>query len=209
VQLYAERGPLRPWQIAGDLVVVGILYVGTAAALALRDALAALGDVGVQLDRSGRTVTQGADRAGEAIGGIPAIGGALAAPFGTIAGAGTQLSAAGDQVADSVGTLGLLLPALLLGLAFGYVLFGYLPRRIRWIREAAEVRSLLREPHAARLLAHRAVTTRPLRTLRRTGGNDVAEAFSAGRWEHLAAIELTALGLDERRVPPAPASDPG
>jgi hypothetical protein len=201
MQLYAEQGPLRLRQIAGDLLVVGILYLAIATALRLRDALVSLGDVGVQLDRSGRTVTQGADRAGEAIGGIPAIGGALAAPFGTISGAGAQLAAAGDQVADSAATLGLLLPVLLLGLALGAVLFGYLPRRYRWMQETAEVRSLLQEPNAAQLLAYRAVTTRPLRTLRRRGGSDVADAFSVGDWERLAVIELGELGLDDRRLP--------
>jgi hypothetical protein len=201
MQLYAEQGPLRLRQIAGDLLVVGIVYLAFATALRLRDALVSLGEVGVQLDRSGRTVTQGADRAGEAIGGIPAIGGALAAPFGTISGAGAQLSAAGDQVADSAATLGLLLPVLLLGLALGYVVFGYLPRRYRWMQETAEVRSLLQEPNAAQLLAYRAVTTRPLRALRRRGGSDVGDAFSAGDWERLAVIELGELGLDDRRLP--------
>jgi hypothetical protein len=205
VQLYADRGPRRLRQITGDLLVVGVAYVVIAVAIELRDAIASFGEVGLQLDRSGRAVSQGADRAADAVGDVPAVGGALAAPFGTLAGAGRQLSAAGGQVTESANTVAFLVAALLIGMVVGYVAFRYVPGRIRWIQEVAEVGRLLREPDAAQLLAHRAAATRPLRTLRRTdiggvAGRSVAGDLAARRWAPLAAIELDALGLDPRRL---------
>jgi hypothetical protein len=226
VQVYADRGPRRLRQITGDLLVVGIAYVVIAVAIELRDAISSLGEVGLQLDRSGRAVSQGADRAADAVGAVPAVGGALAAPFGTLSGAGRQLSAAGGQVTESANTVAFLVAALLIGMTIGYVAFRYLPGRIRWIREVAEVRRLLHEPDAAQLLAHRAVATRPLRTLRRSSrhraltstrdedpaedlgagervGRSVAADLAARRWAPLAALELDALGLDPRRLGPS------
>jgi hypothetical protein len=225
VQVYADRGPRRLRQITGDLLVVGVAYVVIAVAIELRDAISSLGEVGLQLDRSGRAVSQGADRAADAVGAVPAVGGALAAPFGTLSGAGRQLSAAGGQVTDAATTVAFLVAALLIGVTVGYVAFRYLPGRIRWIREVAEVRRLLHEPDAAQLLAHRAVATRPLRTLRSSShraltstrdgdavadrgageraGRSVAEDLAARRWAPLAALELDALGLDPRRLGPS------
>jgi hypothetical protein len=196
VRLYADRGPRRVRQIVGDLLVVGFGYVVIAMALRLRDAISSLGEVGLQLDRSGRTVTQGADRAAETVEGVPGIGGALAAPFGTISGAGRQLSAAGEQVGDSVAAVAWLAPALLTGLVLGFVVFRYLPGRVRWMLEATEARRLLQEPDGAGLLAHRAVANRSLRTLRTRAGPHAARDLAEGRWATLAAIELDALGLD-------------
>jgi hypothetical protein len=233
MQVYADRGPRRLRQITGDLLVVGIAYVVTAVAIELRDAIASLGEVGLQLDRSGRTVSQGADRAAEAVAAVPAVGGALAAPFGTLSGAGRQLSAAGGQVTESANTVAFLVAAVLIGVTVGYVAFRYLPQRILWIREVAEVRRLLHEPDAAQLLAHRAVATRPLRTLRHSSrhrglasasdgdapadrvpgservGRSVAEDLAARRWAPLAALELDALGLDPRRLGPSPPVEAG
>jgi hypothetical protein len=203
LRLYADRGPRRVRQVLGDLLVLGVGYLMVTVALQVRDAIASLGTVGVQLHRSGRTVSQGADRAVEAVDGVPGLGGALAAPFGTISGAGRQLTAAGAQVEGATATLAFLVSALLIGLTLGYVLFRYLPGRIRWVHEAAEVERLLQGPDAARLLAHRAVANRPLRMLRRRGGEDVAADLADGRWERLAAIELDVLGLDAQRLRPA------
>jgi hypothetical protein len=199
VRLYADRGPRRVRQIVGDLLVVGFGYVVIAVALRLRDAISSFGEVGVQLDRSGRTVTQGAERAVETVEGVPGVGAALAAPFGTISGAGRQLSAAGGQVGDSVAAVAWLVPALLIGLVLGYVLFRYLPGRVRWVVEASEAQRLLDGPDGARLLAHRAVANRSLRSLRTRAGEDVASDLAEGRWTRLAAVELDALGL-EREV---------
>jgi hypothetical protein len=200
MQLYADRATVRVRQVLADLLTVGGVWVGVAVALELRRSIAGLDGVGRQLERSGRTVTQGADRAVETVGGIPTVGDALAAPFGTIGGAGRQLSAAGLQVTETVATLAVLVPAVLLGLVLGALLFRVLPRRVAWVREVAEVRRLLTLPDAERLLAHRAVATRPLRELRRLAGDEAAAWFAEERFRPLAAIELRALGLDPGRL---------
>jgi hypothetical protein len=199
VLLYADRPGVRLRQVLGDLTMVAVTLAALWLARELRRAVLALDGAAVRLRDSGETVTSGARSAAGAVEGIPGVGSALASPFETIAGAGGELTAAGQQTSEAVHTLALLLPAVLAGLIAGYVLFRLLPARVRWVREAAEVRRLLASAGAARLLAHRAVATRPLRDLRREVG-DPAAALAAGRWAELAGVELHALGLRRSRL---------
>lgn len=197
--LYADRPAVRARQVIGDVTMIAVTVLAVWLARALRGSILELDGAARALIDSGETVSSGATSAAEAVDGIPAVGGALASPFTTIAGAGTQITSAGTQTSDAVHTLALLLPGLLVGLLVGYVLFRLLPARIRWVREAAEVRRLLASANAARLLAHRAVATRSLRELRR-GLGDPAAALAAQRWNELAGVELHALGLRARRL---------
>jgi hypothetical protein len=199
VLLYADRGAVRARQLTGDLTMVAVTVLAVWLARELRGTILALDGAAQGLMDSGETVSSGARSAAEAVEGIPAVGGALASPFTTIAGAGTQITSAGAQTSDAVHTLALLLPGLLAGILVGYVLFRLLPARIRWVQEAAEVRRLLASSDAARLLAHRAVATRPLRELRRRL-DDPAAALAEERWDELAGVELHALGLRPRRL---------
>lgn len=197
--LYADRPAVRLRQAAGDLTMVAVTVAALWLARELRGTILALDGAALRLRESGETVSSGARGAARAVDGIPAVGGGLASPFRTIAGAGGEIVAAGQQSSDAVHTLALLLPGIVFGLLTGYVLFRLLPARIRWIREAAEVRRLLASNDAARLLAHRAIATRALRELRR-GTSDPAAALAQARWHELAGVELHVLGLRPRRL---------
>ncbi|MEX0835120.1 MAG: hypothetical protein WD010_03445, partial [Nitriliruptor sp.] len=140
-----------------------------------------------------------AGRASDAVDGIPAVGGALSAPLRTLGGAGDGLIGAGQQVADGVAAVAFWVPVVLAGLVLSWVVSSYLPRRIRWIREARDVEHLLGSADAVQLLGVRAAATRPLRMLRREVA-DPAAALAAGRYAELAAVELRAVGLSPARL---------
>lgn len=199
VRLYADDGLLRLRQAVGDALVVAAVWWVVRLARRVARAIGELGIVADGLDRSGRGVSRGASNAVDAVDDVPAIGGALAAPFRTLGDAGQGLTLAGDQVQRTVDAVAFWVPAVLVLLVVGWIALRYLPDRLRWVREATEVGHVLASPDAARLLGLRAAAGRPLRTLRRAIG-DPAAALAEERYEELAAIELRALGLSPSRL---------
>jgi hypothetical protein len=213
LRLYADDPWLRTRQVVGDALVLVVGYWVVRIALRLREGVGELRVVATGLERSGRNVSQGADGAGDALQGVPGVGGALAAPFRTIEGAGRDLVASGEQIGRTVDAVALWLPLTLALLVLGWIGLRYLPARVTWVREATEVGLVLRSPDAARLLGMRAAATRPLRQLRRTVG-DPATALAEERFAELAAVELRALGLSTavlsaEGVPAGDAAPPG
>jgi hypothetical protein len=196
-RLYADEPRRRTRQVVGDAFVLAVAWWIVRLAVRLRDGIGELSTVASGLERSGRSVSEGAGSAESAVQGVPAVGGALAAPFRRLGSAGRELTTAGDQVGRSVETVAFWVPVVLVGLVLGWILLRYLPARVRWIREATEATELLGSPDAARLLGLRAAATRPLRTLRREVG-DPATALAEGRDAELARVELRALGLSTR-----------
>lgn len=194
MKLYADTTAKRVAQVLGDVAVLVLAWLLIRQALRLREQILGFRAAAAHVESSGQSVSRGAEAAGSALTEVPVVGGALGAPFAAVADAGRELSAAGAEAGASIDSLGLFLPLLLIGLLLGYVLFLYLPRRIAWVREVAEVRRLQGSEHAERLLAHRALATRPFRELRETVANP-ADALAARDWGPLARAELHALGL--------------
>jgi hypothetical protein len=200
MKLYAEQGPLRWRQLAGDLLVaawiVGWVFLGVA-----------VGRLVGKLAGPGRTVEQaGAEFAGnmgtvrDKVGGVPLVGEELRAPFGRLGGVGETLADAARTQQEVVHQLAWWLGVLLAAVPIVVILLLWLPPRLRWGREAA-VAARLRDDRAdLHLFALRAVANRPLRQLHRVTP-DPAGALAAGDYEGLAALELGALGL---RVAPRP-----
>lgn len=204
VRLYADDAFIRLRQAVGDALVIAAVWWVVRLARRLAAAIGEFGIVADGLDRSGRGVSQGADNAVDAVDDVPAIGGALAAPFRTLGDAGRELTTAGDQVQRTVDAVAFWVPAVLVLLVVGWIALRYLPHRLRWVREATEVSHVLVSPDAARLLGLRAAAGRPLRTLRRDVG-DPAAALAEERYAELAAVELRALGLSPARLERRPA----
>lgn len=194
MKLYADTGAVRARQVLGDVLVVVLGWLVIQRALRLRTQITDFRSAAERVESAGQNVVRGADAAGIALDEVPLVGGALSAPFGAVADAGRDLSAAGTDAASAIDGLGVFLPLLLVGVVLGYVLFRYLPRRLTWIREVAEARRVLSTADGERLLAHRAVAARPLRDLRRAVP-DPGGALARGDWAPLAAMELGALGL--------------
>lgn len=194
MKLYADTGAVRARQVLGDVLVVVLAWLVVQRAWRLRTQILDFRSAAVRVESAGANVTRGADAAGAALDEVPLVGGALSAPFGAVADAGRDLSAAGTDAASAIDGLGMFLPLLLIGVVLGYVLFRYLPQRLAWIREVAEVDRVLASPDGERLLAHRALAGRPLADLRRAVP-DPGGALARGEWAPLAAMELQALGL--------------
>lgn len=203
MKLYADVGAVRARQVLGDVLVVVLGWLVVCQALRLRTQILDFRSAAVRVESAGQNVVRGADAAGTALEEVPVVGGALSAPFGAVADAGRDLSAAGTDAVAGIDGLGLFLPLLLVGLVLGFVLFRYLPQRVAWIREVGEVGRVLATPDGERLLAHRALARRPLAELRRAVP-DPGGALAGGDWAPLAAMELHALGL--RRPPQLQAS---
>lgn len=196
MKLYADATAKRVTQVLGDVAVLLLAGLLIRQALRLREQILGFRAAAEHVESSGRSVSRGAEAAGGVLTDLPVVGGALAAPFDVVAEAGRELSAAGAEAGASIDSIGLFLPLLLIGLLLGFVLFRYLPQRITWIREVDEIRRLRHSGHAERLLAHRALATRPLRELRSTVASP-GEALATGDWGPLARAELRALGLRE------------
>jgi hypothetical protein len=110
------------------------------------------------------------------------------------------LADAGREQQELIGDVSLAMAATLLVFPLGLVLFGWLPLRVRWMRRAGAAAALRRAPAGRDLLALRALTAQPLRTLTRVDP-DVAAKWRAedpATLDALAALELRSLGLRAR-----------
>lgn len=194
MKLYADTTAVRVRQVVGDVLVLVLTWVVVQRALRLRTQILDFRSAAERVESAGANVVRGADAAGTALEEVPVVGGALSAPFGAVADAGRDLSAAGADAIAGIDGLGLFLPLLLVGVVLGFVLFRYLPDRLAWIREVAEVRRVLSSPDGERLLAHRAAANRPLTTLL-AATSDPAAALASGDHAPLARVELASLGL--------------
>jgi hypothetical protein len=191
MKLYAEQGPLRLRQLAGDLLVAAWV-VGW-------------GFLGVTVWRlvgklAGTEFANNMGTVRDKVGGVPLVGEELRAPFGRLGAVGETLAGAGHTQQEVVRQLAWWLGVLLAAVPIVMVLLVWLPPRLRWAREAAVAARLRDDQVDLHLFALRAVANRPLRQLRRVTP-DPAGALAAGDYEGLAALELNALGL---RVAPRP-----
>ncbi|HLZ38626.1 MAG TPA: hypothetical protein VKP64_12925, partial [Mycobacteriales bacterium] len=121
----------------------------------------------------------------------------LAVPLRTARDAAAALAATGRTAQATVDHLALWLAVLVGALPVVVALAVWLPRRLRWVREARAV-TRLQATGGLELLAWRALVNRPLRVLARAGVRDPAGALragDAGAVARLAALELSAVGL--------------
>lgn len=199
MKLYADTAAVRVRQVIGDVLVLVLTWVVVRRALRLRAQILDFRSAAERVESAGQNVVRGADAAGGALQGVPLVGDAIAAPFDAVADAGRDLSLAGTDAASAIDGLGVFLPLLLIGLVLGFVLFRYLPDRVAWVREVAEVRRVLASPAGERLLAHRAAANRPLPTLL-AATPDPGAALTSGDFGPLARVEVEALGLSTEAV---------
>jgi hypothetical protein len=197
MRLYASRPDLRLCQLAADLGLVGWLVVWVLVARLVHRAVLVLAEPGRAVAQLGSSVSGDMGAAASAARRVPGIGGALAAPFTSLGGAGRSVSSSGTAVEDAVGTLATVLAVVLVVLPVGWLLLRWLPWRVRWARDAGAAVRLTRTDPDLELLAARAVATAPLPRLAAlppgTGARWRAGDPAAVR--ALAALELRRLGL--------------
>lgn len=200
--LYARPSWRLARQVFGDLFLIawgigwwvaGRAIDSTVRALAApaRQAAASASDLSRQL----------ADAAAQAAN-IPFVGENLAKPFQSMQSSiGGLQGAASDQVraiettATIAGWTVFAIPVLLL-IAY------WVPRRVRFMASAHELRKLAAQPQGTELLALRALANRPLHDLQRAASDPMA-AWRQGDPDaiaRLAALELRASGVSDRQM---------
>ncbi len=198
--LYAETSQLRTRQVVWDLVVVAWAVLWLLLGMHLHDLVTVLAIPGEGLSDVGTSIASGADRIAAALDDTPLIGGGIAEPFAVLGDAGQDLVGVGEQTRQSALRLALWLSVSVAGVAIAVVAAPYLRWRVQWSRRATATARLRDEPGTARLLALRAVVSRPLTELVRVSSDplrDVQERPLA-----LAALELRELGLRSDPVEP-------
>lgn len=197
----AESPPRRARQLTGDVVAVllllGCLWIGNG----VHDLTNQLAGPGRSLEAAGSSLGDRLAEAGSAAKEVPVVGEELATPFTGASDAGRTLEGAGVQQQAAVGTLANALGWLSGGVPALLVLALWLPRRLRFARQAAPARRLLDAGVSLDVFALRALARQPVAALERLEG-DVAAGWRAGDpavVEALAGLELRELGLDVGR----------
>jgi hypothetical protein len=197
VRIYADRAGKSLRQFITDVVVVAWVAFWVWASIWVYDKVSSLAVPGQKIENAGTGIAGGLSDASDQVGGVPAIGDSLSAPFDNAAAAANALAEAGRAQQAAVHNLALTLVALVLVVPLGLVLFGYVPLRLRWMRRASLAVALRQRATGRDLLALRALTRQPLRRLVAIHP-DPATAWrdhDTRALDSLAALELRTLGL--------------
>jgi hypothetical protein len=202
MKLYADRPTRVLGQLAGDLVVVILVFLAVRLGRGTHEKVAALAAPGRDAEDAARSTAGSMGDAAGNIDGTPLVGDAVAKPFTALAATSRQLAESAQAYQDSVERLAVLTGILVASLPILLVLGLWLPRRLAWVVEATAASRLVRRaPGAADLLAVRALARQPLRELARLDPA-VVQGWKAGSptaTAVLARLELAELGLDEPR----------
>ncbi len=194
MRMYAQTPMYRARQLLGDLILLAWCLAWVLIAVFLHGLVSELAGPGRLLEDAGRNLTSSMSDVSDAVGDVPVAGDALQEPFDLVGGVGDQLRDAGQSEQDAVAALALWLALVIAVLPILWALFRWLPRRLRWIREAAAARRVIDD---VELFALRALTNRSLSELA-TVGPAPAAAWKSGDQATslaLAELELSALGL--------------
>ncbi|MBC9716323.1 hypothetical protein H9Y04_27675 [Streptomyces sp. TRM66268-LWL] len=158
------------------------------------------------VETAGRRFSDGLTNAGETASRVPFVGGKLDQALTNVAGAGDKLAQAGDNGGTAVDALAAAGSIALFVLPVGLILALWLPRRLRWSRQAEAAQELAASDDGRELLALRSLL-RPLdevSALARTADlpdatpGALAEGWRGGdphTLDVLAEAELERLGL--------------
>lgn len=196
MRLYADRPARLARQVVGDALLVGIVFLAVRGGIAVYEMVERLAAFGRAGETAGVEVARNTRRAEAAIGGVPFVGDLLRDPLVALRETGVALAEAGRTqqafVADLAASLGVFVAILPIVVAVAL----WLPRRVRWVREANAAAELVTAPGGVELLASRALATLPLRRLAAAHDDPAV----------LAALKLAELGVVPRHGPSSPAT---
>lgn len=194
MRIYAQTPLYRARQLLGDLLLLAWCIAWIVLAFFLHGLVSALAGPGRLLEDAGRDLTGSMSEVSEAVGDVPVAGDALQAPFDLAGGVGEQMREAGQSEQEAVAALAFWLALVIAVLPIVWALLRWLPRRLRWIREAAAAGRVIDDVD---LFALRALTNRSLDELASLGPSPAAAWRSGDKaiLLALAELELSALGL--------------
>ena len=195
MRVYAEK-PLRlGLQVLVDLLVVGWVVLAVRVSTGAQSAMAQWKVPGQQMIDAGGQLQHIFVDASTTAGEIPFVGNDFSRVLGRGTASGDVLAEVGRRQMMAVDHLSGATAVLIVVVALIPVLAGWLPRRIRFAREAT--RAAWMRTDAVDLLALRALNDLPYRRLR-TVAADPAHAWRRADTEaidHLANLQLARLGL--------------
>lgn len=197
MKLYSDVGVQRTGQAVGDLLLVGWIAFCTFLGLTVFRITNALGAPGRKTSEAGDGLAEDLHRMSEPVGKVPAVGDELRAPIDGAAGAAARLAEAGRDQAHAVEQLAYLLAAVTIGLPVLFAVLIWLPRRIRFSRQATAAQRFIDSAADLDLFALRAMANQPMHRLARISDDPVA-AWREGDSAivaRLADLELRSCGL--------------
>lgn len=187
MKLYAETPVRFVRQFAADVAAAAFLLLAVWVALEVREGVLLLRAPGEGLTSAGEAIGGAFGSAADTARDVPLVGDDLAGALGTGTRAGAGLADAGRWQVEAVTTLAFWLTVALIAVPTLAVALTWLPRRVRFAREATAAARLRDQgPDGRDLLATRALLTQPLSRLVRLDWHDR---------EALSDSELRRLGL--------------
>ena len=206
MKIYADLPARRSTQLAGDALLVAWILLWAWLGHAVHDAAMRLAVPGHRVESSGAELADKLHGAGDAVNGLPVVGGDVSAPLDKAGSAADQLAEAGRQQVSAAITLSNWLGWTVALIPVLVVLAFYIPARVRFVRRAAAGRALVDSAADLDLFALRALAHQPLHRLA-TISPDPARAWRERDPDvvrQLAALELAEAGLSPDTVPAQP-----
>jgi hypothetical protein len=197
MKLYSDFAGRRTAQIFADVIGIGLILLTIWGAVLLHAAIMLLDQVGKSMKGAGDGFQKTMTDAGNALGGIPLIGGGIRAPFDAASGAGGLLAQAGQAQADLVDTAALVIAIGSALLPILVVLFFWLRPRVRFARRATAAYRMAQLSDGAELLALRALVSANAKQLRAVSAKPVEDwkRGETGVVRALASLELREAGV--------------
>lgn len=201
MRFYPDIPTRRAATLARDLLTVVLLVLLALLALAVRDAVNGLAVLGEGVHEAGSSIRNGFETAADAVDGTPLVGGELAGGLrdagegsgGNVAELGARGEERTHQLADLLGLVTFLLPAL-------FLLGRFVPDRMGQIRRLTSASRVLGEPESSerrRLVAMRAAFSLPYGELLRFTRDPLGD-LEAKRYDALVTAAFDEVGLRPR-----------
>jgi hypothetical protein len=200
MRLYPDTPDDRGRAVARDALVLLTLFVLAWLALKVHNAVDELAVLGTGVRNSGEAVQGGFEAAGDAVDGVPVVGGELGDALRDAgSGTGGEVAETGRQGEERVHDLADLLGFLFFAIPASILLITTLPARIRQVRELNAAERLLdtSSDERRRLIAMRAAFSLPAAELARHTKDPIGD-LAEGRYDPLIAAAYDEAGLRRR-----------
>jgi hypothetical protein len=201
MRIYPDTPNERGRAVARDALTLLTLFVLGWVALKVHDAVDELAVLGTGVRDTGTAVQDGFEAAGDAVSGLPVVGGEVGDALRDAgSGTGGEVADAGRRGEERVHELANLLGFLFFAIPASILLVTTLPGRIRQIRELNAAQRLLARPASEerrRLIAMRAAFSLPARDLVRHTKDPLGD-LENGRYDGLIEAAYAAEGLTPR-----------
>ncbi len=197
MKIYSDFPARRTLQIAADVVAISVVVFGIWLGAFVTSAIAALAEVGRQLESAGAGFKGAMTDAGDALGQVPFVGDAIRAPFDAASGTGGILQDMGQTTESFITTTALIVGAVVGGVIVVIVCWVWLSRRIRFARRATQANRLAKLADGPDLLALRALVGASRKELAATAEHPLGSWRSGDRDVilRLAQLELREAGV--------------